>query len=148
MFSAGWRRCQAAERLMLKAVLDQCEQGVSWTGLTSVRVISGFYPHLHRAFRMKPNLVREPGAVAKARAVRQRGRAAGWREAFLRRSPLRGRAASRGWEELCAGECFPLGEMLRQGVGPDDPQRSLPTPTTLWFCDFGAALHAVYILLN
>ena len=25
--------------------------------------------------------------------------------------------------------------LLRQGVGLDDPQRSLPTPTSLWFCD-------------
>jgi len=25
--------------------------------------------------------------------------------------------------------------LLRQGVGLDDPQRSLPTPMILWFCD-------------
>jgi len=25
--------------------------------------------------------------------------------------------------------------LLRQGVGRNDPQRSLPTPTMLWFCD-------------
>jgi len=25
--------------------------------------------------------------------------------------------------------------LLGQGVGLDDPQRALPTPTILWFCD-------------
>jgi len=32
-------------------------------------------------------------------------------------------AACSGWP------CF------SRGVGPDDPQRSLPTPNILWFCD-------------
>ena len=37
------------------------------------------------------------------------------------------------WTWSCAACCrWPC---LGRGVGPDDPQRSLPTPTILWFCD-------------
>ena len=38
------------------------------------------------------------------------------------------------WTRSCAACCrWPC---FGRGVGPDDPQRSLPTPTTLWFCDW------------
>ena len=33
------------------------------------------------------------------------------------------------WAACCRWPCF------GRGVGLDDPQRSLPTPTILWFCD-------------
>ena len=37
------------------------------------------------------------------------------------------------WTRSCAAYCrWPC---LGRGVGLDDPQRSLPTPTILWFCD-------------
>ena len=37
------------------------------------------------------------------------------------------------WTRSCAACCrWPC---FGRGVGLDDPQRSLPTPTVLWFCD-------------
>ena len=38
-------------------------------------------------------------------------------------------AWKRSFAACCRWPCF------GRGVGPNDPQRSLPTPTTLWFCD-------------
>jgi len=36
------------------------------------------------------------------------------------------------WTRSCAACCtWPC---FGRSVGPDDPQRSLPTPTILWFC--------------
>ena len=37
------------------------------------------------------------------------------------------------WTRSCAACC--RRPCFSRGVGLDDPQRSLPTPTTLWFCD-------------
>ena len=51
--------------------------------------------------------------------------------ALLRLRHLRGRTVTAS-EDL--GPCF------GRRVGLDDPQRSLPTPTILWFCDHGDPL--------
>ena len=45
------------------------------------------------------------------------------------------------WTRSCAACCrWPW---LGRGVGLDDPQRSLPTPTILWFCEVAVAVELI-----